>query len=312
MQRYLFAVALFLMIVVVIVASFFIIPSFLKSVPAQAIATPTLVPTPTPTDTPTPTPTPIPTDTPQVIRILPTYLMDATTGKVLMNISSNLRLPPASTAKIMTAILAIEHLDINQTVTVEQSELDEIPPGGYSIAFLQPNDQLHVISLLYGLLLPSGCDAAIVLAHAVSGNTASFVALMNARARSLGLKNTHFADPAGFSDPGNYSTASDLTKLANYAMTLPTFAQIVKQQNHVVPATMHNHLYNNWNNLNQLLGLYPGADGVKTGNSDQSGYCLVFSATRHGHHLIGTIMQDTADQLFSDAMMDLDEGFAKV
>ncbi len=310
MQRYLFAVALVLMIIFVIVASFFVIPALLRSAPAQAAATPTLVPTPTPTDTPTP----VPTDAPTVaaIRIVPTYLIDATTGNVLINTSSSLRLPPASTAKIMTAILAIENLDLNETVTVEQSELSEIPPGGYSIAFLQPNDQLHVISLLYGLLLPSGCDAAIVLAHAVSGNTVSFVALMNAKARALGLHNTHFADPAGFSDPGNYSTPADLTKLARDAMGLSTFAQIVGQQNHVVPATMHNHLYNNWNNLNQLLGLYPGADGIKTGNSDLSGYCLVFSATRKGHRLIGTIMQDTSDQLFLDAMSDLDEGFAKV
>jgi D-alanyl-D-alanine carboxypeptidase (penicillin-binding protein 5/6) len=95
-------------------------------------------------------------------------------------------------------------------------------------------------------------------------------------------------------------------------MSLPTFAEIVRQPSHVVPATMHNHLYDNWNNLNQLIGAYPGADGVKTGNSDQSGYCLVFSATRNGHRLIGTIMQDTSDWLFQDAMSDLDEGFAMI
>ncbi len=312
MQRYLFAVALVLMLVVVVVASFIVVPALLRGTQAQAQVTPVVTPTPTDTPTPTPTPLPSPTSTPQVARVVPTYLLDATTGRVLMHVSSNLRLPPASTAKIMTAILAIERLDINETVTVEQSELDEVPPGGYSIAFLQPNDQLHVISLLYGLLLPSGCDAAIVLAHAVSGDTASFVALMNARARQLGLSNTHFADPAGFANPDNYSTPADLTRLARYAMSLPTFAEIVRQPNHTVPATMHNHLYNNWNNLNQLLGEYPGADGVKTGNSDQSGYCLVFSATRKGHHLIGTIMQDSADWLFQDAMSDLDAGFAMV
>ncbi|HVU68634.1 MAG TPA: D-alanyl-D-alanine carboxypeptidase [Ktedonobacteraceae bacterium] len=312
MQRYLFAAVLVLMLVVVVVASFVVVPALLQGAQTQAQATPTVTPTPTDTPTPTPTPIPSPTPTPQVARIVPTYLIDATTGRVLIHTSSNLRLPPASTAKIMTAVLAIERLDINTSVTVSQSELDEVPPGGYSIAFLQPGDQLHVISLLYGLLLPSGCDAAIVLAHAVSGNTASFVALMNARARQLGLSNTHFADPAGFVSPNNYSTPADLTKLARYAMSLSTFAEIVRQPDHVVPATMHNHLYDNWKNLNQLIGIYPGADGVKTGNSDQSGYCLVFSATRNGHHLIGTIMQDTADWLFQDAMTDLDEGFAMV
>jgi D-alanyl-D-alanine carboxypeptidase (penicillin-binding protein 5/6) len=310
MQRYVFAVALVLMIIVVIISSWFFIPQLI-GFQAQAAATPALAPTPTDTPPPTDTPLPEPTDTPQVVRIVPTYLIDATTGKVLINVSSTKRLPPASTAKIMTAILAIENLNLNDYVTIQQNELDEVPPGGYSLAFLQPNDQLRVISLLYGLLLPSGCDAAIVLAHSVSGNTADFVQLMNAKARALGLRNTHFADPAGFVNPNNYTTPADLTRLARYAMGLPTFAQIVSQKDHIVPATMHNHLYNNWQNLNQLLGLYSGADGVKTGNSDQSGYCLVFSATRHGHHLIGAIMEDIADRLFQDAMTDLDTGFTE-
>lgn len=312
MQRYVFAAALVLMIVFVVVASFFLIPALLPSAQTQAAVTPVPTPTPTPTATPSPTPIPTPEATTQEERSVSTYLMDVTTGKVLINTTSNFRLPMASTTKIMTAILAIEHLNLNDMITIHQSELDEIPPGGYSIAFLQANDQLSVLNLLYGLLLPSGCDAAIVLAHTVSGNNANFVALMNAKARALNLKNTHFANPAGFIDPNNYSTAADLTKLARYAMSLSTFALIVGQQNHIVPATMHNHRYDNWNNLNQLLGLYPGADGVKTGNSDDSGYCLVFSATRHGHRLIGAIMHDTADWLYQDAMTALDEGFAKI
>src|SRR5581483_7111437 len=208
----------------------------------------------------------------------------------------------------MTAVLAIGHLSLTDMFTIQQSELDEVPPGGFSIAFLHVKDNLSVLDLLYGLLLPSGCDAAIVLAHAVSGNSASFVALMNAKARALGLTHTHFADPAGFSD-ADYSTATDLTKLARYAMSLPIFAQIVRQPSKTFLATLSRHRYD-WQNTNQLLGLDPEADGVKTGNSDDSGYCLVFSATRRGHHLIGTLMHDTADLLYQDAMSALDAGFA--
>lgn len=312
MQRYILVAGLVLMIIFVLVASFVVIPALLPFGKTQAVATPK--PTPSPTPTPTPSPTPIPSPTPTVVqvRIYPTYLMDVTTGKVLINIESTLRLPMASTTKIMTAILAIENFNLNEKVTVTQEELDEIPPGGYSIAFLRANDQLSMLDILYGLLLPSGCDAALVIAHEVGGSTANFVSMMNAKARVLGLANTHFANPAGFNDDNNYSSAADLTKLARYAMNLSAFATIVQQTDHVVPAGLHNHRYDNWQNLNQLLNLYPGADGVKTGNSDASGYCLVFSARRNGHHLIGAIMQEGQDTLYSDAMQALDDGFAKV
>ncbi len=306
MQRYIYATALVLMIIFVIVATFFVVPALLRSGNTQAAATPT--PTPVPTATPTPLPSPRPTV--QEVRLVSTYLMDATTGKLLIDTAGEMRLPMASTTKIMTAVLAIEHLSLTDMFTIQQSELNEVPPGGFSIAFLHVNDNLSVLDLLYGLLLPSGCDAAIVLAHAVSGNSASFVTLMNAKARALGLTHTHLADPAGFTD-ADYSTAMDLTKLARYAMSLPTFAQIVRQQSKTFLATLSRHRYD-WQNTNQLLGLYPDADGVKTGNSDDSGYCLVFSATRHGHRLIGTVMHDTADLLYQDAMSALDAGFAQI
>jgi serine-type D-Ala-D-Ala carboxypeptidase (penicillin-binding protein 5/6) len=310
MQRYILAGALVLMAILVAVTSFLWFPALLPTSTLAAVrATPT--PSPTPTPTPSPTPSPTPEATVAAVRLVSTYLVDATTGKVLIDTNSENPLPMASTTKIMTAILAIEHLGPDDQVIIQQSELDEVPPGGYTLAGLRAGDQLSVQSLLYGLLLPSGCDAAIVLAHAVSGNSASFVALMNAKAQALHLTHTHFANPAGFSDPNNYSTAADLTTLARYAMSNSTFATIVKQPNHTVPATMYRHLYV-WQTTNQLLGQYDGADGVKTGNSDDGGYCLVFSATRNGHHLIGTIMHDTSDLLYQDAMSALDTGFAMV
>lgn len=307
MQRYLFALALVMMIVVVIVASFVVIPRLLFSGSAQAVATPTRVPTPTPT----PSPTPTPEATVQQVRLVSTYVMDAASGKILLNTASDMRFPMASTTKIMTAVLALERLSITDMFTIQQSELDEIPPGGFTIAYLHPGDNLSVLDLLYGLLLPSGCDAAIVLAHAVSGNTASFVALMNARARELGMSNTHFVDPAGFSD-SDYSTVTDLTKLARYAMSLPTFAHIVGQQSVEFTATLSRHDYP-WQNTNGLLTRYPDANGIKTGNSDGAGYCLVFSARRNGHLLVGAILHDDSwDDLYQDASDALDAGFASL
>lgn len=309
MQRYILAGTFVVMIILVIVASVFFVPALLSPFSAQAVVTPTPVPTPTPT--PTPTPSPVPSPTTAEVRLVSTYLVDATTGNVLIDVDSHQRLPMASTTKIMTAILTLENRNLNDQIIVQQSELDEVPDGGYTLADLQPGDQLSIQSLLYGLLLPSGSDAAIVLAHAVSGNSASFVALMNAKARALHLNDTHFTSPAGFSDPDNYSTAADLTTLARYAMHIPTFALIVGTSSHTVPATQFRHLYT-WQTTNQLLGQYAGADGIKTGNTDDAGYCLVFSATRRGHLLIGTVMHDTADMLYPDAISALDTGFSKI
>ena len=168
------------------------------------------------------------------------------------------------------------------------------------------------MDLLYGLLLPSGSDVAVVFAHAVAGTTANFVAMMNNKAHLLGLNDTHYANPYGYSDPNHYASAADLTILARYAMRIPFFAYIVAQHDYVLQATQHNHLYNTWNNTNGLLGTYAGANGVKTGSSDDAGYCMVFSATRNGRFLIGTEMDASSfDQLFNDAETLLTRGFAQ-
>jgi D-alanyl-D-alanine carboxypeptidase len=212
----------------------------------------------------------------------------------------------------MTAVLTIENLSLDQYLTIQQEEIDEVPQG-MSVAQLQAGDRIRVRDLLYGLLLPSGSDVAVVFAHAVAGTTTNFVAMMNQKARFLGLNDTHYANPYGYSDPAHYTSAADLTALARYAMRFSIFAQIVAQPSYVLHATLHNHLYNTWDNTNGLLGTYMGANGVKTGSSDDAGYCMVFSATRNGHFLIGTEMHaDSFDQLFSDAATLLDKGFAQL
>ena len=206
-------------------------------------ATPTFVPVATPTATLTPIP--------QVNRSS-AYLVDAASGRVLLNVNSHLRVPMWSTTRIMVALLAIEHLPLNRIVTIQQAELNEVP-SGVGIAQLLTADQVSILHLLYGLLLPSGSDAAVVLAHAVSGATASFVALMNVRAAQLGLTDTHFTNLYGANDPAQYSSAADLVKLAREAMSYPLFAQIVSTRHYHLDANLSHHSYD-WDNILNQIG----------------------------------------------------------
>ena len=314
-QRAVLVSAFVLMIVFVLVTVAFF-SSALSAKQNTSNIIPTLTPTPTlasiPTPTPiptTPTPTPSPTPMP-LVNGLSASLLDVASGRTLLNVNSHMHLPMWSTTKLMTALLAIERLSPDRMVTVQQAELDEVP-SGMSIAFLQPNDQLSVRDLLYALLLPSGSDAAIVLAHEVSGNTASFVALMNARAGQLGLTDTHYSNPHGAAEPDHYSSAADLVKLARVAMGYPFFAQIVSTQSFHLPPTLYHHKYP-WDNiLNTFLQSYSGADGIKTGsNSAGDDWCMVFSAYQHGHLLIGAEMHaPSQDQVIIDAKNILDRGF---
>lgn len=314
-QRLFLAAALILMAVLVIVTSTFFSSRLALPGVNASTSTPTLVPTPT--DTPTPTPTPSPTDTPSPTPTPPplvngasAYLVDVTTGRTLLYVNQHERLPMWSTTKIMTALLAIENLQMDHVVTIEQSELDEVP-SGMSIAYLQAGDQISVQDLLYGLLLPSGSDVAVVLAHEVSGTTASFVALMNSKAVQLGLHDTQYTNPYGADDPTHYSSAADLVKLATVAMQQPIFATIVATQHHHVAADYFHHAYP-WDNiLNPFLQEYPNAIGIKTGsNADDTDWCMVFSAKRNGHFLIGAEMGALSeDQVFTDAENILTMGF---
>jgi D-alanyl-D-alanine carboxypeptidase len=281
-----------------------------KGAPAVVAASPTPSPTPTDTPTPTPTPTPSPTPTP-FVNGTAEYLIDAETGRALYSVNIHARLPIASTTKIMTAILAIEMGDLSQIVPITQAELNEVPPGA-SVAQLQVgDDNITLLYLLYGLMLPSGSDAAIVIAHTIAGSTTQFVALMNAKVRALGLRDTHFTSPHGATqDPNHYSSVYDLVKLAQYAMKNPTFAQIVQTQHFALPPQTHRHAYS-WDNTNQLLSMYPGANGVKTGSGSEAGFCIVFSATRNGRQLIGAELgAPTADLLYADATRLLNLGFS--
>ena len=310
-QRIVLAIALVMMIVIMALTIFFVSSALSGVLLAQLAApTPTQIPTATPSPTPTPLPpTPTPTPVP-FISGSAAYLIDAETGHVLYTMNSSQPLPIASTTKIMTAIVAIENANLEQGVTVEQSDLDQVPPGA-SKAGLVAGDYFRLHTLLYGLMLPSGTDAAIVIARTVAGSTATFVAMMNRKAQELHLTHTHFSSPHGFVGSNHYSSAANLATLANYAMRNPLFAQIVGQSTYDVRPTLYTHAYH-WENTNALLTSYRGADGVKTGWTDDAGVCLVFSARRNGHHLIGVELHASSyDAVFADGAKLLDLGFSK-
>jgi D-alanyl-D-alanine carboxypeptidase len=308
-QRTILALACVMMLIITVVTAIVINSVFpgLQNLVRLVVpdATPTQVPTVVPTPTPTPSPTPVP-----FITGTAAYLIDADSGRVLYTLNSTQQFPIASTTKIMTAIVTIEKAYLDQGVIVQQSDLDQVPPGA-STAGLVVGDYFRLRTLLYGLLLPSGTDASIIIARVVAGSTANFVAMMNAKARLLHLTHTHFSSPHGYSGVGNYSSAYDLVTLANYAMGNIFFAHIVAQVAYDVRPSSFTHAYQ-WENKNALLTTYPGADGVKTGWTYAAGACLVFSARRNGYHLIGAVLQAPSyDDVFADAAKLLDLGFSE-
>ncbi|MDQ2907388.1 MAG: D-alanyl-D-alanine carboxypeptidase [Chloroflexota bacterium] len=277
--------------------------------PAAPTPTPTLVPF-TPTPPPSPTPILTPRGQPPAIDASEAILLDADTGRILVDIHGETPRPMASTTKIMTALIAIQAADLNQVITIHQDAIDEVLLNGGSSARLVVGDQIALKDLLYGLLLPSGDDAAVAIADAISGSPSNFTHTMNLLAYRLRLFQTHYMDPDGLSSTNHYSTAYDLARLAQYAMSVPLFAQIVKTQSYTLPASGDHHSYI-WKTTNLLLAGYTGSTGIKTGTTGPAGYCLVFSATRAGHHLIGALLNaHSEEQRFHDARTLLTWGFA--
>jgi D-alanyl-D-alanine carboxypeptidase (penicillin-binding protein 5/6) len=215
----------------------------------------------------------------------------------------------ASTTKIMTAVTALTFGQLNQRITVG-SDATALQNGISSVAGLRYGDVLTLHDLLYALLLPSGDDAAVVIADGIAGSQASFVAMMNMEAQLLGLHHTHYSDVHGLDAPNHYTTARDLAMLAEYAMRFSAFTQTVATPRWIEPG------YAPWDTTNLLLttSAYPGVTGIKTGYTGQAGGCLVFSATHAGHPLLGVVLGDPGDNgdmaRFTDAAALLTWGFA--
>jgi D-alanyl-D-alanine carboxypeptidase (penicillin-binding protein 5/6) len=228
-------------------------------------------------------------------------VIDADTGRVLYDLNAHQRRAPASTTKIMTAILTIENGNFDKVIT---SDIDATKMTGSSVMGLRPGVQISERDLIFGLMLPSGNDAAIELAKAIDGSVPAFVDRMNAKAAELGLADTHFMNPHGLDARGHYSTAYDLAMLARYGMKNPTFVGLVGTEDWTLSPPSEYELHNG----NSLLERYPGADGVKIGWTESAGWTFVASASRDGHRLIVALM-DTQDR-DADATALLDWGWA--
>ena len=212
-------------------------------------------------------------------------LINMDDGRVLFEKNADVRRAMASTTKIMTGLLGLEHLDYNGTVTASQNACDT----GESEMWLEVGEVVPVEQLLYGLMVMSGNDAATCVAESVAGDVASFVDMMNRRAGQMELGNTHFANPHGLDAEGHYSSARDLATLGAYAMQNSRFAKMVgtasisfEWAGHTVKREMTNH--------NKLLGSVSYVNGIKTGYTGNAGYCLVGSGSQGGVNLVSVVM----------------------
>jgi serine-type D-Ala-D-Ala carboxypeptidase (penicillin-binding protein 5/6) len=229
-------------------------------------------------------------------------LVDRRTGRVLWALHAHRRLPIASTTKIMTAVLALQHLRAGAVVTVSP-DVTRVPLVREG---LRGHERVRAWKLFDGLLMYSGNDDALALAIATAGTRRAFIARMNDEAARLGLRDTHFATPSGVIDGGNYSSAWDLAALTRYAMRDPRFRHIVRTRIAHVPWSRPTY-EKVYINKNALLGTYRGADGVKTGWTTLAGPCLVASAARGGRSLIAVLLH--GGNVYRDARRLLDYGF---
>lgn len=211
-------------------------------------------------------------------------LMDADSGRVLYEQNADTRMLIASTTKIMTALVAIREGNLADMVTVKREAT--LTEG--SSMYLKEGEQLTLETLLYGLMLCSGNDAAVAIADHVGGSQAGFVKLMNDTAQALGMENSSFANPNGLDDEKHYSTARDMAKLACAAMKNETLVRIVSTRSVTIGGrTMTNH--------NKLLAFMDGCIGLKTGYTRAAGRTLVSCAERNGQRLVVVTLQDGND-----------------
>lgn len=201
-------------------------------------------------------------------------LVNPATGEVLAAEDADRRLPMASITKVMTAHVVLRRADLDEVATVPP----EAAIGGSS-AELVVGEEISVRHLLTGLLVASGNDAAVTLAYHVAGSQEAFVALMNERARAIGLEDTHFANPHGLDEPGHHSSARDLVRLGRVAMRDPIFAELVSHRTATIPGPGGEGV-RELRSQNDLLSILPSADGIKTGHTAGAGYALLARAQR--------------------------------
>lgn len=242
-------------------------------------------------------------------------LVDGDSGSLLASKSEDEKTPIASTTKIMTAVIALENYDLNEVVTTPPAATSQTP----TLVNLRSGEEISVFELLNCLLIKSGNDAAFAIAthmdQPANSDIRPFVDKMNNKAKELGMKSTHYEDPAGLNDSG-YSTASDLAIVTRYALQNSTFRQVVKTPEYTAKNTTET-FFHKLENSNRLITTYqyPGAIGVKTGFTYAASHSLVAAAKRENHTLIAVILStyvDSASASADEARKLLDWGFANV
>lgn len=229
-------------------------------------------------------------------------LMEMTSKRVLYQKNAHVKLPMASTTKIMTALVAIENGNLTDVITVppEASGVE-----GSSI-WLSAGEKHTMEDLLYGLMLSSGNDAAVTIAIHIGGSVEGFAEMMNAKAKEIGAEDTNFVTPHGLHDKNHYTTAYDLGLISAVAMENPEFAKIVNTRNKTIPwegSTWDRSL----RNKNKIIWQYDGGNGIKTGYTSNAGRCLVSAANREDMQLVGVVLN--CPDMFEDSKKMLSYGF---
>lgn len=229
-------------------------------------------------------------------------LMNAQTGKLIWAKDKDLPLPPASTAKVLTAAVVLDHSRITEVLTIPAQAL------GVSGANtqLEAGEKLTVGDLFHAMLLGSGNDAAVALALHVGNSVDTFVERMNQKARKLGAVRSRFLNPTGMPHPKQVTTAHDLALVTKYALENSDFRKIVSAKTYAWKSARWQ---GTLKNSNHLLSTYPGAIGVKTGNTREAGYCLVAAAQRGAETYIAVILKSQQQAVWQDAKKLLDYGF---
>lgn len=232
-------------------------------------------------------------------------VIEASTGHVIYARNPDDLRYPASTTKMMTLIMALEHGGLDEIVEISANA----SAAEGSTLWLDPGEHIPLNDLLYGMIMVSANDASVAIAEHLGGNVANFAAQMTSRAHELGAVNSNFTNPHGLPDNNHYSTARDLAILASYGLRLPGFEQIVTQQE-----AAFGWIHDDENKLlrteNRLLYMYNGCNGVKTGYTDSAGRCVVCSARRNGIQLISVVLDGL--YMWNDSIIMLDYGFANV
>jgi len=225
-------------------------------------------------------------------------VIDEASGAILYGREENREVAPASLTKIITAMVA---LDVGRPSARVTTDVDSRVMWDSTIMGLIPGEEVSLEDLLYGMMLPSGNDAAVAIARYVAGNEMVFSDLMNAKVRQLELQHSHFMNPHGLEQDGHYSSPYDMAMLARAAMRNPFFRRLAAAKEWNASGLMRSyHLVN----LNRLLWQFPGADGVKIGYEDTAINTMVVSAVRDGHRVYASFMRSTSRDADGTALLN--------